>query len=67
MSRICDDGRRGEIKPRLPQPAVVFQEEYGVDDERELRAQYDKEMSKFSARHEIARTLGLRYWLEWEN
>ena len=44
----------GEIKPRLPQPAVVFQEEYGVDGEQELRAQYDKEMSEFSARHEIA-------------
>ena len=44
----------GEIKPRLPQPAVVFQEEYGVDSEQELRAQYDKEMSEFSARHDIA-------------
>ena len=44
----------GEIKPRLPQPVVLFEETYGAERENELRAKYDEEMSKFSARHEIA-------------
>jgi len=44
----------GEIKPRLPQPAVAFKEVYGIDNERELRARYDNEMAEFSSRHEIA-------------
>ena len=43
----------GEIKPRLPQPVVLFEETYGAERENELRAKYDEEMSKFSARHEI--------------
>ena len=44
----------GEIKPRLPQAVVLFEETYGAERENELRAKYDEEMSKFSARHEIA-------------
>ena len=45
---------QGEIKPRLPQPVVLFEEIYGAEREHELRAKYDEEMSEFSARHEIA-------------
>ena len=45
---------QGEIKPRLPQPVVLFEEIYGAEREHELRAKYDEEISKFSARHEIA-------------
>lgn len=44
----------GEIKPRLPQPAVAFKEVYGIENEPELRARYDKEMAEFSSRYEIA-------------
>ena len=43
----------GEVKPRLPQPVVVFNEVYGNDEETRLRARYDAEMSEFSSRHEM--------------
>ncbi len=47
------DGAEGEVKPRLPQPAVLFQERYGVADEAALRAAYDEEMGAFSRRQNM--------------
>ena len=44
----------GEVNPRLPQPAVAFNEVYGNGEETRLRGRYDVEMSEFSARHEMA-------------
>ncbi len=42
----------GEVKPRLPQSVVLHTERYDASREA-LRAAYDAEMSKFSARHEL--------------
>jgi nitroreductase len=39
-----------EVKPRLPQPAVVFSEKYGNPEEPDLRAAYDELMMTFSDR-----------------
>ena len=39
-----------EVKPRLPQPAVVFSETYGNSAEPALRAAYDRLMTDFSER-----------------
>jgi nitroreductase len=39
-----------EVKPRLPQPAVVFSETYGTPEEPALRAAYDQVMTDFSER-----------------
>ena len=43
----------GEVKPRLPQSVVLHDERYDATREEALRAAYDAEMSKFSARHEL--------------
>lgn len=43
----------GEVKPRLPQSVVLHTERYDASREDALRAAYDAEMSKFSARHEL--------------
>jgi hypothetical protein len=43
----------GEVKPRLPQSVVLHNERYDASKEEALRAAYDAEMSKFSARHEL--------------
>ena len=43
----------GEVKPRLPQAVVLHTERYDASKEEALRAAYDVEMSKFSARHEL--------------
>ncbi len=42
-----------EVKPRLSQPAVLFQEKYGNPHEPQLRAAYDEKMTEFSRRHEM--------------
>ena len=39
-----------EVKPRLPQPAVVYFEQYGNPEEPGLRAAYDTLMTEFSER-----------------
>jgi nitroreductase len=39
-----------EVKPRLPQPAVVYSEKYGNQEEPALRAAYDEMMTEFSER-----------------
>ena len=47
-------GAEGEVKPRLPQEAVVFQETYGAAAESRILAAYDGEMAVFSARQGMA-------------
>ena len=44
------DGAHGEVKPRLPQQAVLHRERYGQPDEAALCAVYDREMATFSRR-----------------
>jgi nitroreductase len=39
-----------EVKPRLPQPAVVYSEKYGNAEEAALRGAYDELMTDFSER-----------------
>lgn len=46
-------GVANEVKPRLPQPAILFHERYGNPQEAALRAAYDAKMAEFSARHEM--------------
>ncbi|WP_374441086.1 NADPH-dependent oxidoreductase [Stella sp.] len=43
----------GEVKPRLPQSAVLHRETYGIGDERAQRAAYDGLMGAFSRRNEM--------------
>jgi len=43
-----------EVKPRLPQAAVLFHETYGTPDEDALRAAYDIKLGEFSRRNEIS-------------
>lgn len=43
-----------EVKPRLPQQAVLFHGRYGVTDETALIADYDQDMGAFSKRHEMS-------------
>ena len=44
---------KAEVKPRLPQAAIAFNEVYGNPDEQKLRINYDQEMTKFSKRNEM--------------
>jgi nitroreductase len=46
-------GREGEVKPRLPQAAVLHRERYDAED-RAHRAAYDPRLAAFSARNEMA-------------
>ncbi len=48
-------GREGEVKPRLPQAAVLHRERYDADDAAH-RAAYDPRMADFSARNEMGPT-----------
>lgn len=43
-----------EVKPRLPQEAVLFHGRYGVTNETGLIADYDQDMGAFSKRHEMS-------------
>ena len=45
-------GREGEVKPRLPQEAVLHHEKYDADDAGH-RAAYDPRMAEFSRRNEM--------------
>jgi nitroreductase len=49
------DGKtaEGEVKPRLPQSVVLHHDRYDATREAALRATYDAEMTRFSARHEL--------------
>ncbi len=49
----ADGKAQGEVKPRLPQTVVLHHERYDAAQEAALRATYDAEMTKFSARHEL--------------
>ena len=47
-----DPARRSEIKPRLPQPMVMFRERYAAPQaEAELVAKYDETLAAFSRSH----------------
>ena len=43
-------GVTNAVKPRLPQPAILFHERYGVADESEIAEAYDAEMLAFTER-----------------
>lgn len=43
-----------EVKPRLPQQAILYRETYGCPDEPALRAAYDRKMAEFSQRNEMS-------------
>lgn len=45
-------GREGEVKPRLPQEAVLHHERYDADDARH-RAAYEPRLAEFSRRNEM--------------
>lgn len=42
-----------EVKPRLPQAAILYRDTYGNPDESKLRAAYDAKMAAFSQRNEM--------------
>ena len=42
-----------EVKPRLPQSAILFYDRYDATGERAARAAYDERMAVFSRRHEM--------------
>lgn len=47
-------GAESSVKPRLPQPAVLFHERYDASREEELRKSYDDELARFSKAHEMS-------------
>jgi len=51
---LARPGAEGEVKPRLPQAAVLHRERYGTAGEAELRAAYDVTLGAYSRRHEMA-------------
>jgi nitroreductase len=44
----------GEVKPRLPQAAILHREQYGTAQEPALRQEFDATLADFSRRHEMA-------------
>jgi len=42
-----------EVKPRLPQSAILFHDKYDATGEQATRAAYDAQMAAFSQRHEM--------------
>ncbi len=46
-------GVANEVKPRLPQEAILFHDTYGTPNESKLRADYDAKMAAFSARNDM--------------
>lgn len=48
-----NDDAKAEVKPRLPQAAVAFNEQYLIGDENGLRAEYDRQIEDFSQRNEM--------------
>jgi len=47
-------GGAGEVKPRLPQDAVLFHDRYDARDEAAAIAAYDPRMAEFSRRNEVS-------------
>ncbi len=43
-----------EVKPRLPQDAILYENTYGAANEQALRAAYDVQMAAFSQRNEMS-------------
>jgi hypothetical protein len=43
-----------EVKPRLPQSAILFHNRYDTMGERAARMAYDERMAAFSRRHDMA-------------
>lgn len=52
----ADERVPAEVKPRLPQSAVLHRERYGVPAEMADRRAYDSVLADFSARHEMQAT-----------
>lgn len=50
----ADPKAAAEVKPRLPQEAIVHFDRYVVPDEKTMRAAYDKQLAAFSKRNEMA-------------
>jgi nitroreductase len=50
----ADPKAAAEVKPRLPQEAIVHFDKYVVPDEKTMRAAYDKQLAAFSKRNEMA-------------
>lgn len=50
----ADPKAAAEVKPRLPQQAIVHFDSYVVPDETSLRAAYDARLAAFSQRNEMA-------------
>ena len=50
----ADPAKSSDVKPRLPQQAVLFHGRYGVDAEGALISAYDQDMGAFSKRHEMS-------------
>ena len=48
------EGAAGEVKPRLPQQAVLFRDRYEAGGEADLVAAYDPRMEAFSRRNEMS-------------
>jgi nitroreductase len=46
-------GVANEVKPRLPQDAILYRNTYGNPEESKLRAAYDAKMAAFSTRNEM--------------
>jgi hypothetical protein len=47
-------GVANEVKPRLPQAAILYHNRHSVGDEQALRAAYDQQMAAFSQRNEMS-------------
>lgn len=45
-----------EVKPRLPQKAILFENKYVIKDEDQTRQAYDQTLGNFSKRHEMAQS-----------
>jgi nitroreductase len=50
----ADPKAAAEVKPRLPQPAIVHRNRYVVPNEADQRAAYDRKLAEFSSRNEMA-------------
>ncbi|MBL8702135.1 MAG: NADPH-dependent oxidoreductase [Alphaproteobacteria bacterium] len=50
----ADPAAVSEVKPRLPQAAILHHDRYAPRDETVHRAVYDRALSEFSRRHEMA-------------
>jgi nitroreductase len=49
----ADPAASAEVKPRLPQSAVLYRGRYGTPTEAADRGSYDRELAAFSARHDM--------------